>query len=159
MRVKTVELFEYDELSEVAKEKARDWFVACDELPFLTGLLNDDASCLLQEAGIKGEFVLFYDLGFSQGDGCVLEGRFEFRGAEFGVAQRGHYVHEKSYVITFSSDDELEVEFRRVLEGVCLALKRRGYAYIANERKREVVEEGIRANGYEFLFDGSFFKY
>ena len=76
MRQKTTDLYQFDELSDAAKEKARDWYreaSAGDE--FYAESVLDDAKSALKVLGYSVDHI--YYSGFSsQGDGACFVGSF-----------------------------------------------------------------------------------
>jgi len=74
MTTKTVNLFTFDELSDSAKEKARDWYrtASCDD-SFSSEYILDEAKEQAQKMGLDIDKI--YYSGFSnQGDGCCYIG-------------------------------------------------------------------------------------
>lgn len=81
MRIETIhrELFQFDELSEEAKEKARDWYRECiyqDSYDYEH--VYDDAKTIGALMGIS--IAKIYFSGFaSQGDGACFEGSYTYK--------------------------------------------------------------------------------
>lgn len=159
--MKTIEtqVFEYDELDEKAKEKARDWYKDNDDMPFLSEFIDEKAHELLTAAGFTvHELRMFYSLSYSQGDGASFDATLERDGHTYTTRVRGPiYVHE--YMMQFSQDDDEDVPdaIKNELRGIAKDIARAGYKYIAAERDNENVAEAIRANEYTFTASGKRF--
>lgn len=162
MKIKTIELYEYDELTPEAQEKARDWYREGNEYYFLGEYLKERAEELLKDNNISYEdFNVYYSLSCCQGDGCMLEGIFYWDGYTVNVKHRGHYYHGNSKVINitdkegnYPEDNELENAFNEIYIFICRELESLGYDYIDYENSDENVIETIRINEYTFTKEG-----
>lgn len=77
MRTKEVKLFQFDELSDEAKEKAREWYrEASIGDDFWHENVIDDAKHVLTFAGFEIDKIYFSGF-WSQGDGAQFEGSFD----------------------------------------------------------------------------------
>lgn len=85
-------VYRFDELSDAAKEKARDWFRSCyGEVEDFSAVI-DDANTIAAILGIEIETrpvklmgggtrydpCIWYSLSYSQGDGACFEGRYSY---------------------------------------------------------------------------------
>ena len=74
---KTYTLYTFDELSDRAKEKARDWYRSSD-----VGndyMLSESFAQTLSYYGFpEGSMKIYYSLAYCQGDGVSFEGRIDF---------------------------------------------------------------------------------
>lgn len=72
MRIETVEykVYQYNELSEEAKEKARQWYLDGQESFMFTETVNEDLYNLFGKTNLKVQ----YSLGYCQGDGLNIYG-------------------------------------------------------------------------------------
>jgi hypothetical protein len=78
MRTKTIHIYTYDELSDKAKEKARDWYRGPGLDYDWWDAVYDDAKTIAFLMGIEIEHIYFS--GFSsQGDGAQFEGTYRYR--------------------------------------------------------------------------------
>ena len=77
MRTERVEIFTYEELSDDAKGKARDWYRSIDDDSYWAEFVIDDAK---EVAALMGwEIDKVYYSGFSyQGDGACFEGTLRY---------------------------------------------------------------------------------
>ena len=88
--VREVTVYAFDELSEHAKESARDWFRSCLEPDELTnhddweaiaeilGIEFDTSSVRLMGGGTRQEPRISWRLGYSQGDFASFAGRYAY---------------------------------------------------------------------------------
>lgn len=91
MRTIEVKLFQFEELSDAAKEKARDWYregnpddlldnmlESFETAAKLLGITFETRSIPLMNGGTRTESKILYSGFSSQGDGASFEGRYEF---------------------------------------------------------------------------------
>lgn len=151
----TITLYDYSELSPDAKEYAHRVWNEGDDLPFLDEAMKDWAVELLERAGMKVEEAKpFYSLGYSQGDGAMIEGIMEWSGKRYQVKQSGHYSHERSTAIECLDDDGDTEAFEAAYIPVCVELAKRGYSYIEEQQSEEAFIDACEANGYTFEESG-----
>lgn len=163
--MKTIEtkVYTFDELSDEAKEKARDWFKEGDDMPFMKESMNEKLMDLLADNGIKydesrDEVECYYSLAYCQGDGAMFVGQFDWNGRRVKVTQSGHYYHAYSREIDIPDASEREyADFEKLYVGICKKLERYGYDFIESEQSNDVVDENIRANEYTFTAEGKRF--
>jgi len=74
MKMKTVtvsyNVYQYMELSDKAKEVAKQWYLDGQEACFFTEMVEEDLSYILPESDLK----VTYSLGYCQGDGLAIYG-------------------------------------------------------------------------------------
>ena len=75
MRMATVEykVYKYNELTDEAKEKVKQWYLEGQESYIFTEMLLEDLSCLFGEHDLKVQ----YSLGYCQGDGLNIYGKVD----------------------------------------------------------------------------------
>lgn len=168
MQTKTYTIYEYDELTDKAKEKAREWYRNVNDYPLLPDCMRETAEELLTAAGFKELDIkdVYYSLFHCQGDGAMVE----FTGTytddtgtyRLTVKHSGRYSHERSTIIDCINTDTGEEDYDKgeeIEENVIVpafkALAKAGYAYIDAEDEDENVAETIRANGYTFDINGN----
>jgi hypothetical protein len=78
MKTKTIQLFEFDELSDEAKEKAREWFRGGNLDYAWWDSTYDDAKRIGVLLGINVDDIEFSGFG-NQGDGARFSGSYEYR--------------------------------------------------------------------------------
>lgn len=91
MRMIEVPLFKFDELSDKAKEKARDWWRRCEDqdldlldrddveqIANILGIEFDQATVKLMGGGTRGRPKINWSGFSSQGDGASFEGRYDY---------------------------------------------------------------------------------
>jgi hypothetical protein len=111
-------LYQFDELSDSAKERARDWFRKGDV--FISVHIIEDAKRIGSLMGIQIDKV--YYSGFaSQGDGACFEGSYSYK--------KGSVKAVKSYAPT---DEKLHV----IVEELAAIQKRNGYKLEASVKHR-----------------------
>lgn len=163
MQTKTYNIYTFDELTEKAKEKARDWYKQGNDYPFLTDDMQDKAIELLKDAKIKADDIkVYYSLSYCQGDGAMVEINGTWKSYTVNVKQSGHYYHYNSKTIELEStktgkdaSEKVYNEFNDLYVDICQKLARYGYEIIESENEDQNVEEHILANEYTFLADGT----
>lgn len=167
MRTVEVKLYQYNELSEEAKEKAREWYREGNEYPFLYEYMQERLAELFEEYKITDKGTeLHYSLSYCQGDGASFTGDIEWKAwrATIGKNSWGtHYEHSKSVDVkelnSLKTDkdapDETWAKLQSIVEEIGDKLASDGYDYIEYEDSDENVAELIEANEYEFLEDGT----
>lgn len=166
MRTIETKVYTFDELSEEAKEKAREWYHTNNDYPFLSEDMNVIAGELLKDAGIKNaDYQVFYSLSYCQGDGAMIELTADWKAWHVVVKHSGHYYHERSTTIELTSNKtgeyapiETVEDFKEnVYIPLCIELKKYGYECIEYEDSNESVDEVLINNEYEFTSDGKRF--
>lgn len=165
-------LYTFDELSQEAKDKARNKHNQHNDYYYLEECLNEHLHELLEKNGIKDlndtsksstkPPRVFYSLSYSQGDGCMFKGNFEWNGYTVTVKHSGHYYHYNSKTIDIVDEDGNEPEtneplnaFNAIYVYICKELERFGYDYIECEDSEETFRETCDANEYTFLVDST----
>ena len=150
MREETVKIYKYDELSNTAKAKAREWY--CQ------GALDYNWWEFVYETfdylGIK---ITSFDLGNSKG----ITGRTLSQVSLYDVAKNivkeyaegplREIADEYLEAWGINEDSADDVNFKHMVLQEALAMLQREHDYLLSE---EQVEESIRANEYEFTVDG-----
>ena len=174
MELKTVKVYNFDELSDKVKEKVLNKFRELNGYSFLEENLKEYLSELLEENEIKetGETTLRYSLSYSQGDGVSFIGNFNYKGFDFIIelgSLSNYYSHSRTTDISTADDDDdksdITEELREIREKefkdnyflICDLLEKRGYNYIEAEDSEENIKETIEANEYKFLSNGEIF--
>lgn len=206
----TQTLYNYDELSDEAKEKARAWYSDGDDFQFDAEFVYNDASTIgklmgidldtkpvkLMGGGTRYDPCIWYSGFWNQGDGACFEGTYRYQkgavkavGAHTGnsdpelirIAQglqdvqkrhfyklrartshRGPYYHsgymavevchyDDQYRDIGDAEDEITQLLRDFADWIYEQLEA-AYEYRMED---EVIEEGIRANEYEFDENGN----
>lgn len=106
----TITTYSFDELSDAAKEKAREWFRSGDDFSYYAKAVIEDAKEIGKIMGIEIEEV--YYSGFSsQGDGASF---------------KGHWAYEKGSVKAIKSHATTDTELHRIAADGHLRLARFG---------------------------------
>ena len=166
MKKYTVDIYNYTELNDKAKEKAREWYKEGDELPFLPEDIKEHAIELLKENKIEvsEDIKVYYSLSHCQGDGVMIEFTGTWKNLNVTVKQSGHYNHERSTSIDISTemgDDVYEEVYAEFTENVyvplCIKLRDSGYDTIESMSNDEFVSDALTVNDYEFYSDGTLY--
>lgn len=157
--VRSVYLFA--DLSEQAKEKARDWFREIHDDTMMQSHMINLLKEELDERGIKYDtdsIDVRYFLSYCQGDGLMFEGDIEWRGRTLHIKHGGHYYHKYSRTMEYIEGEEMteaeEGQFWAVYEAVCGKMERAGYYEIEYQNSAEYIDESMEANGYTFTIEG-----
>lgn len=157
----TRSVYLFKDLSEEAKEKARDWYREGNDNPMMQSHMINLLKEKLDERGIKYDvdsIDVRYSLSYSQGDGFMFEGDIEWRKRTIRVKHSGHYYHSKSRSMEVIEGEELSDaemgQFEAVYESVCDEMERVGYDEIEYENSAENIDEVMEANEYTFTKQG-----
>lgn len=179
MKTKTINLYTIKELSKEAQEKAHRNYTKDNDYPFLGEAMKEHLIDLLAENGIqeldKEKTRVFYSLGYSQGDGAMFEGVFEYGSAlekvggqwkryQVIVKQSGHYYHYNSKTLEITSGDDIANEADEAVykefdedfyKPICKKLEKYGYDWIEEEDSIEHFVDECEQNGWTFREDGT----
>lgn len=92
-RIKTVDLYEFNELNDEAKERARDWYRRCNDTDDWAEFIIDDFATIVDMIGItlktksvrlmgggtREDPCVWYSVSYSQGDGASFEGTYSHK--------------------------------------------------------------------------------
>ena len=164
MKTKTINLYQYTELSKESKETALAYFRGTNDYYFLSEDLNENLQELLKDNGIKeiDKAQVLYSLSYCQGDGCMFEGIFTWKSYTVTINHSGRYYHSnsKNIEIEFSDKPDKDITkkvydaFNVIYENICNKLEQNGYAYIEYEDSEESILENMEANDYYFTEQG-----
>lgn len=162
MRHFTETVYNFDELTPEVQAKVLDHFRETEDFPFLSEDMRYCALELLANNGISvdGDIKVYYDLGYSQGDGAMFEGDFDWKHYHAWVRQSGRYSHYNSKTIemqTAKGNDvtaKVATEFNELYIDICRQLERYGYDIMENALTDVNLTDMIEANEYEFYADG-----
>lgn len=161
MKTKTITLYTFDELSQEAKDKARQAYNYDSDYPFLQADLREYIHEELTDKGYThGLITPLYSLSYCQGDGLMFEGDVtDKNGNTYTIKHSGHYYHERSTTITGEDKDGEEIETKEFEENVyipiCKHVANRGYKEIEYQESEEHFSETCEANDYYFTIDGT----
>lgn len=156
-------VYTFENLSEEAKEKARDWFRAQHDDPMLQSHMINLLGERLEEAGFKvnqyggQDLDVRYSLSYCQGDGFSFLGDLERGGKRYKVTQSGRYVHEMTMDAVEITEEGEEKEAPEVLEElrkIAREMAQAGYKEIEYQNSAEYIDESMEANGYTFTKEG-----
>ena len=159
---KTIKVYDFEELSQEAKDKARESFNQDEDYPFLQDDLREYIHEELTERGYThDELTPMYSLSYCQGDGLMFEGVvYDKDGNSYEIKQSGHYYHEKSYNMVVLDEegerlDSHEHKFEAIYEKICKVVRDKGYEYIEHMQSEDSFVEMCEANEYNFLSNGT----
>ena len=170
---KTIEVFNYEELSDEAKARAlKDWQDNdIDKTLFLEDDLREYIHEELKERGYTVEGVStsanpsirpLYSLSYCQGDGLMFEGTVSDKKDNVYTIKHGGglYYHENSKDISITDKDGNDIDgqiyedFDTDYQVICRAAAERGYQEIEYANSEEAFIEACEANEYNFLASG-----
>lgn len=175
MKTKTIQLYEYAELSPEAKEKALStWRNEDFDSYGLQVHLDEAISVLLERHGIvpvatadgryQSQYArVYFSLSHSQGDGVMFEGTFHWKKWHVVIKHSGRYYHSNSKEIDITTNDQFFDEadeatcdrFEAIYQSICKELEREGYAYIDEAESEDAFIEACNANEWTFREDGT----
>lgn len=157
----TREVFYFEDLSDSAKEKAREWYRKCNDFLFLEDDLREYTREALEEKGFDGygaeDLEPVYSLSYSQGDGYAFSGKVKHKktGKRYKVIADRRYPYIADVVEVDDEGNETEApKVKAIMEAIAEEIKRRGYDEIEWQNSAEYIDEAINANGYTFTSDG-----
>lgn len=166
MKTKTINVYEYNELSKEAKRRAlNDWRNKYDNL-FLQSELQGECNELIKNYGIEctSNFpICLYSLSYCQGDGLMFYGTFKWKQYVVDIKHSGHYYHSYSKFIELtdeSKEDETDASdedykaFEAIYQEICKKLEQQGYDMIESENSEEYFIDMCEANEWTFTSDG-----
>lgn len=161
MQTKTIELYEYDELSPEAQEKAREWYNESSNCENLEYDIKEELKSILDDENISYDVLkVYYSLTHCQGDGAMFAMIGSWKGYNITVKQDGRYYHYNSKTIDITdengewADDAVCTEFNELYVKICKEIEKYGYQLIEASQEEETVADNIRVNGYTFTKDG-----
>jgi hypothetical protein len=166
MKTKIINVYEYSELDDKAKEKVLSDFRKDNQYDFLDDDMNNYLKELLDKNGIKygADLKIYYSLSNSQGDGVCFIGFFDCCGYSVKITHNSRYYHKRSTdIFIYTLDDEgNETEateevynnFKEKYFFICDLMEKYGYEYIEAEDSEENIKDNIEANGYTFRKNG-----
>lgn len=169
MREETIKIYTIDELDEEAKKKAIEKQRSMEQeygIDSLPTIMNERLNQLLIEKNIVGKAILFYSLGYSQGDGVCFIGTFNWSKYTIKITHSGMYYHKNSTEIGFFDEEgndldlspeqweDLENKFKIIYYQICDEVEKEGYGEMDYRLSEESLIEDIRINEYEFLENG-----
>lgn len=134
MKTKTINLYSYSELSERAKERAREWFRSCDDGEFSECVFEDAAEIadiigldICQTRTNNGTYkpTIYYSGFSSQGDGACFVGTYKYKKGALSALSK--HIGGKS-----DSDKEL----LRIAKGLQDVQKQHSYKLTAETEHR-----------------------
>lgn len=173
MKTKTINVYTLEELPKEAQDKAYQEWKKTAENPFLTDILPERLHELLEANKIKDlndtskpgtrPTPVYYSLGYSQGDGVMFEGTFEYKDHVVVIEHYGRYSHSNSKTNTWedfsgeekeNEEEEIAAEFETLYQKICKELETYGYNLIEEAESLEAFKSDCEANDFTFTIDG-----
>lgn len=153
-------LYHFADLSDGAKEKAREWYRDGNDYHFLEEYLLEIVREEMQTQGyeIDGKIDLRYSLSCCQGDGVSFSCTFKLGSNTYeAYTFDNHYVHENTMRVKHIDKDGNESDMEMLTEylrKIARKAEKAGYKFIESEDSDENVDENIVANEYTFTSEG-----
>ena len=166
-------IYTFEELSQEAKDKARQAWNEGNDLPFLQDDLREYIHEELTARGFTVNGIStsenpsirpLYSLSYSQGDGLMFEGSItDQKGNTYDIKHKGGmYYHEYSADITGTDQAGENIDTKEfeanIYIPICIKVRDRGYDEIEYSESEEAFRETCEANEYTFLEDGTMFN-
>lgn len=169
MKTKTIELYEYSELSKEAQKKALSEWNEYNDDPYMQSSMINILKERLDERGIKynaDSIDVRYSLSNCQGDGFMFIGELYWKQYTIYIKHNnGRYFHSNSAIIEMQEthnlgfhmdDDHVDVKvFERIYQAICKAMEDIGHKDIEYQTSEECFMEECEANEYTFRKDGT----
>lgn len=170
MKTKTINLYEYSELSPEAKKKALDNWNEHNDDPLMQSHMINLLKEKLDERGIKYDdsIDVRYSLSYCQGDGFMFLGTFEWKKYTVYISHNNsRYYHSKTASIEIHETDNLGFdigddyepkvydELETIYHAICKEMEQAGYNHIEWTMSEEYFLDACEANLYTFREDGT----
>ncbi len=167
MKTIKLKLYSIKELSEEAREKAREEYNSHNDYTFLGNDLEYKLVELLKENKIKSDNVqVKYSLSYSQGDGVMFYGELTWKKYTIFITHSGPYSHSNSKFIEIHETKNLGIDigddyeskvykdFENIYQKICKELETYGYDCIETEDSMENFIDICESNDYTFEANG-----
>ena len=162
MKTVTYKVYDFNELSDKAKETAIEKWYENEDYPMLTEDLTESCKALLDEKKIKhDELKLYYSLSSSQGDGLCFTGKFQWKKYRVSITHNYRYYFAKSTEIMLMNEEGDEVYDKKVIErftaiylDICGKLEKEGYGELEYRMDFDEMRDHCEANEYTFTDSG-----
>jgi len=155
MKTKTINLYEFSELSEKAKKQAINKWYENEDYSYLEDILRESAIDLLKENGCEYNAIqLLYSLSYCQGDGLCFTGEVYKNGITMRIKHNHRYYFSSSVEFFFFDETGEETEENKELTNIyltiCREVEKQGYAEIEYRMTEDEFSELCTANEYFF---------
>lgn len=161
MRTEEIQIFNFDELSDEAKEKAINHYREYDRIEWLSDALDNSLIDSLKQNDIEGTPELRYSLSYCQGDGVSFTGKFIWKKLNIDISVvDNHYTHKNTVSIDIFDDEVNEVsedvyeEFKQLYSLLCDEIEKYGYSIIEEVQSDEYIKQAFDDLEYEFTVNG-----
>ena len=159
MKTKTINLYNFNELSDKAKEKAiKDWYET-EDYPMLDEDLTEFVKDLLSAAKVEfSDINVLYSLSCCQGDGLCFTGTIKNNGITAKLSHSARYYYANSVDIDYfdaegESVDE-DTDLKKIYLNICSKAEKQGYEILEYRMNNEEFAELCDSNDYTFLESG-----
>jgi len=155
MKTKTINLYEFSELSKEAKEHAINKWYENEDYSYLEDVLTESLKSLLKENGCEYNAIqVLYSLSYSQGDGLCFTGNVYKNGVTMRLTHNHRYCFAASVESYFFDETGEETEENKELTNIyltiCREVEKQGYAEIEYRMTEDEFSELCTANEYFF---------
>lgn len=160
-----IDVYNFAELSETAKQNAINNWYESEDYPFLSSDLKELLIDTLQTKKIDYQNLKhYYSLSYCQGDGYCFVGTFFWKNLTIKVKHSSsHYYHKYTVDFEFySQKDSSEKDgtknaenFKKLYYSICDEMEKEGYSIIDYRMNFDEFSELCEANFYTFDFNGN----
>lgn len=172
MKTKTINLYEYSELSPEAQKKALDQWNETNDNPFMQWLMINELKVELDQRGIaydEDSIDVWYSLSYCQGDGFMFVGTlYPFGNRVIIKHNNGRYYDYNTALFNYDTDEaqasltdfsetmtEAEQKaFEEEYRAICKKMEQIGYDEIEYQQSEECFLSACEVNGFTFRANG-----
>lgn len=167
MKTIKMKIYEYEELSQKAKDKVLSNFRDNSDSDILSDCLNESLKYLLEKKKIKElqGLKLYYSLNYCQGNGLCFIGEFDWKRYKVFIKHTSNYYHSNSTTIDlmnkkgdYVGETKDHEAFKKLYKEICKTLEDEGYNQIEYDNSEESIKETIDINEYMFYADGTIYN-
>lgn len=163
MKIKEINVYEFDELSEEAKQQAINNWYTNETYPCLEDNLEEFSYPLLEDNKIEimKNFDILYSLSNCQGDGVCFVGEFKWKKYHISITHNFRYYHNRSTDINITTQfdneakEEIYKDFKKIYYSICDKIEKGGYEELEYRMDFKEFEELCQVNEYTFLENGT----
>jgi len=161
MKTKTYTVYKFEELPKDSQELAINKWRDDEEFIFLPDDMQYHLDELLKKHKIEGKANCYFSLSYSQGDGAMFEGSFDWKEYSIVIKQSGNYYHSYSKVVDIYDEEDIQIympkieeDFEDLYQEICKDLEEYGYDVMKTAQEDENIIDILKSNDYDFTLDG-----
>ena len=162
MKTVTYKVYNFNELSDKAKQNAIDKWYESEDFPMLSEDLTESCGALLKDKKITyADLKLYFSLSSCQGDGLCFVGEFQWNKYYIKITHNYRYYFAKSTEIMLMDEEGEECcdkkaidRFTKIYLDICGKLKKEGYGVLDYRMDFDEFQELCESNEYTFTDDG-----